>query len=59
MDTGGPGMEIPFVLIPDQVQSSAKNQGQSEAQKPDFAGPGRQPGYFLFKAKKKVTKEMA
>jgi hypothetical protein len=25
----------------------------------NFAGPGRQPGYFLFKAKKKVTKEMA
>jgi hypothetical protein len=23
------------------------------------AGPGRRPGYFLFKAKKKVPKEMA
>jgi hypothetical protein len=25
----------------------------------NFAGPGRQPGYFLFKAQKKVTKERA
>jgi hypothetical protein len=24
-----------------------------------FAGPGRQPGYFLCKAPKKVSKEMA
>jgi hypothetical protein len=24
-----------------------------------FAGSGRQSGYFFFKAKKKVTKEMA
>jgi hypothetical protein len=45
----------PFLIRPNsQLRIRAIRKAET-----NFAGPGRQPGYFLCKAPKKVTKEMA